>query len=628
MSVNWQKIQNSKMQLSNHSGSDDFFDSTKKFDRYSYSQTGLYLPQKRLIVIGIIGLCFSAVLVIKLFNYQIVSGAHYADLAYKNRERSLITPARRGVIFDRNGIVLAENTPRFQLVTTPAFRTASNERKHQLSNLLIGHIPDPFVETLNQNFEYRQDLVIMDGIPHHNALKLMELLSEFDELKVEQTSSRKYVTDKIPSLSHILGYVGKVSESDLRNNPDYRPIDIIGKVGVEAVYESELRGQPGRDQFEVNARGQIQRITSATKPLDGQNLTLTIDSKLQAKTEEILQKYLPQVDASKASVVIMNPKNGEILTLVSWPSYDANQFIGGISTSKYQELLNNPDNPLFHRAISGEFPSGSTIKPLYAAAALMENIVQSSTSFLSSGGLPVGPWFFPDWKAGGHSTTNIFHAIADSVNTYFYIIGGGYNNFEGMGVDRLMYYARLFGLGTPTGIDQNQERSGFLPSREWKERTKGEVWYIGDTYNVSIGQGDILVTPLQITKAIAVFANGGHLVQPHLNMAKSREILPEKIVPENHAETIKVAMRQTVTAGTARILNTLSLPVGGKTGTAQWSSNRKNHSWFTGFAPFSDPEIVITVLVEEDGNRGMSVPITRDIIQFWIDEIRDKGTIE
>lgn len=621
MSIDWQKSSGPEMQLSDNNQSDYFFDSTVIDRRSSFNDFASIIPKRRIYLIILFFIFISSVLLFRLFNYQIVHGVNYAQLAERNRERTIITPSRRGVIVDRNGVVLAENIPAFQLITTPAFRLSDDNRKLELIELLYKHIPAQYAEILNQNKDNIGDLIIMENIDHDKAMELFSLLSEIPELKIEQISQRNYLTDTIPSLSHVLGYTGKMSENDILNNPDYRRIDLIGKTGIESIYERELRGEPGRENIEVDSRGRVQRITSTNQAIDGQNIELTIDSKLQSFIEEVLIRLLPQVEATRASVVALNPENGEVLALVSWPAYDANNFIGGISAEDYNALIENEDNPLFHRAIAGEFPSGSTIKPIYAAAALVENIVNANTSFPSRGGLQIGPWFFPDWRSGGHGITNVYHAIADSVNTYFYIIGGGYDTVSGLGISGLMKYAELFGLGNRSGIDQVNERSGFLPNPEWKQRVKGEQWYIGDTYNVSIGQGDLLATPLQIARANAVFANDGYLINPHLRLG-SNENDKVRIIDTETAMIVKNAMRRTVTNGTASILQNLSLDSAGKTGTAQWSSNRKNHSWYVGFLPLNEPELLITVLVEEDGNRGLSVSISREIMQFWIDEIR------
>jgi penicillin-binding protein 2 len=284
---------------------------------------------------------------------------------------------------------------------------------------------------------------------------------------------------------------------------------------------------------------------------------------------------------------------------------------------------------LFNRAINGEFPSGSTIKLLFAAAALQEKIITETTSFLSTGGLRLGEWFFPDWKAGGHGITDVRQALAQSVNTFFYYIGGGYQNFQGLGVSGLVKYSRFFGLGESSGLDLPGERAGFVPTIAWKEQVKDEPWYIGDTYHFAIGQGDVLVTPLQVANYTVAIANGGTLYGPHL-VAKIlnednetvEEIAPRVInsgfIDQHNLQIVREGLRQTVTRGSAQSLQTVPVAVAGKTGTAQWSTKKSPHAWFTGFAPYDNPEVAITVLVEE-GVEGstMAVPIARDILTWY-----------
>jgi penicillin-binding protein 2 len=299
--------------------------------------------------------------------------------------------------------------------------------------------------------------------------------------------------------------------------------------------------------------------------------------------------------------------------------------------------LENPDQPLFNRAISGEYPSGSTIKPVVAAAALQEGLITAGTSFVSSGGIRINEWFFPDWKAGGHGITDVRKAIAQSVNTFFYIIGGGYGDFTGLGPKKLKEYMEKFGLNNKTGIDLPGERVGFVPDPEWKWATKNEQWYIGDTYHVSIGQGDLLVTPLQVANYIAAVANGGTLYRPHLAkkivdpaVQKDSDILPEVLdsnfVDPKNIQIVREGMRQTVVSGSARSLSNLPIAVAGKTGTAQWGTDKANHAWFTSFAPYENPEISVTILIEE-GIEGstVAVPIARDFYQWWATQIRNKN---
>jgi penicillin-binding protein 2 len=279
--------------------------------------------------------------------------------------------------------------------------------------------------------------------------------------------------------------------------------------------------------------------------------------------------------------------------------------------------------------VAGEYPPGSTIKPFIAAAALEENIVDKSTTINSTGGIEVGKWFFPDWQTSGHGITNVTKAIARSVNTYFYYISGGYEDFEGMGLEVINKYLTKFNLNQKIGIDLPSESSGFLPTKEWKQKNKGTQWYIGDTYNLSIGQGNLLSTPLQITNSIASIANGGKLYKPSLvdsiknpvteeSIKQNSKLIRKDFISNRTTAIIQEGMRECVVYGSCRRLDQLELAVAGKTGTAQWNKKKKPHSWFTSFAPYQDPEIVLTILVEAGGGGDeTAVPIAYDFYKWW-----------
>lgn len=340
-------------------------------------------------------------------------------------------------------------------------------------------------------------------------------------------------------------------------------------------------------------------------------------------------RTLKDYGKERASAVALDPRDGSIIALVSIPSFDNNDFSGGIDAKTYASYISNQNQPLFNRAIAGAYPSGSTIKPLIAAAALQEGVITPNSSVLSVGGISVGPWFFPDWQAGGHGITNVRRSIAWSVNTFYYYVGGGYGDFRGMGVEKLVEYFKKFKLGTPYGIDIPGENSGFVPTRDWKKNTLGESWYIGDTYNLSIGQGHLLVTPLQIANITAAIANGGTLYKPKLvrtisnpeektTHAVEKEILAENIIDRTHMETVQQGMRDCVVYGSCRRLARLPIATAGKTGTAQWNQNKSDHAWYTSYAPFEDPEIVLTIMVEE-GVAGSTIgtPVAEEFYAWW-----------
>lgn len=575
---------------------------------------------RRIKRFGIALLCatFGAFL-FRIGIWQIGHGEEYRQIADNNRTRIHTILPNRGVMMDRNGLLLAWNTPAFHLIANrgdlPEELTQRTERFIAVAQTLSVS-PDTFEERY-QKAKADQTVLLSDAVPYNAALAFLSHSSDYPGMSVELASTRTYNTNEIPTLSHILGFTAPINDDEYIKvkKLGYRRFDSIGKQGLESSHESELRGIPGIEITEVNAQGNAIRTLQKTDALHGADITLSLDAGFTAAIENILNIRLANAEIKRAAVVVTNPINGEVLSLLSYPSYDANLFARGITQSEYTTLLNDPNAPLFPRATQGEYPSGSTIKPVYAAAALMEKIITPSTSFLSTGGIWLGGRLFPDWRHAGHGQTNVYHAIADSVNTFFYTIGGGTPEFEGLGLERLMQYAILFGFGSKTGIDLPNEADGFLPSKIWKESTKGEPWYLGDTYNISIGQGDFLVTPLQMNRSTAAFANGGTLMTPHL----TKDAVPEgvKIIPDDVDVVIKNAMRQTVTNGSSMSMNDLALPVAGKTGTAQWATGKDEHTWFTGFGPFEDPTLAVTVIVEQGGGNYYATPIARDIFEWY-----------
>lgn len=626
---------------------------------------GRTFNNRRLLFLKVVIVLFMLLLLGRIAWLQIAKGAHYSLLAEGNRIRTENLESKRGIIYDRSGQALVRNTANFVLLLRP-IDLPKDEMERDLLLRHVGFIIDnlpeielssgpsavrlvsdgPFFKLMKEalskvrpySLEAYQPLFIMDNINYESALRLILERENLPGVLLETKILREYpfigslmTTDNdISSLSHLLGYTGKISEKDLENfNSDYSLTDYVGKTGIEYTWEKELKGSSGYIRYEVDALGRRKKIISETVPIPGYNLSLSLDLKLQAKAEQITKEWLEKTKTKRASVVILDPSNGSILALLSLPSYDNNLFAKGISQEDYDKFINDEDEPLFNRAVSGELPSGSVIKPVIAAAALQEKVISENTSFLSNGGLRIGQWFFPDWRAGGHGLTDVRKALAESVNTFFYYVGGGYQDFVGLGVDRLAKYMRLFGMGEKTGIDLNGESKGLVPTREWKEETKNEAWYIGDTYHISIGQGDVLVSPLQVANFTAAIANGGRLFQPSLVQALLDEdnnvlrkiepkIIRQDFIDKYNLQIVREGMRQTVLSGSARSLSTLPVTSAGKTGTAQWSSNKANHAWFTAFAPYENPAIVITVLVEE-GREGSEVaaPIAREIMRWY-----------
>jgi len=583
-----------------------------------------------LICVGLLG---------RLAYLQIIKGDDYLALAEGNRIRIIGTPATRGAILDKDGQVLANNVASFSLIMTPADLEDSLEQlkktAEKVSQILEIDSQEIFTKlTLADKHSY-QPKILLENISYKKALKLMTVSSDIPGLSVLTESRREY--PQTEAVAHLLGYTGRLSEYDLElvSLDDYLLTDWIGKNGLEKYYEIELKGVNGKKQVEVNSLGKVQEILATEDEILGKNIYLTLDLDLQKYAYQQLVEAIDNTSAIAGSIIALNPNDGGVLALVDYPSYDNNKFIMGFSSEEYQFLLNDSLKPFFQRAISGEYPSGSTIKPLIGAAALAEGVVTPQTSFVSSGGIRIGEWFFPDWKAGGHGSTNIIKALAESVNTYFYLIGGGSekNNYtDGLGVDKINEYGKKFRLSTKLGIDLPGEAEGFLPTPEWKKEVKDERWYIGDTYHLAIGQGDLLVTPLQIASLYSYFANGGSLYQPHLlgglQDPQTNEfqnygpnILEQDIVSSSVTKIIRQGLRETVLSGSARSLQSLSVTTAAKTGTAQFGNDNKSHAWFVTFAPYDSSEIVLVIFLEEGGEGSTTaLPIAKNILNWYFAE--------
>jgi len=587
----------------------------------------------------------------RVFYLQILKGDDYYARAENNRLRSIPIVAERGLVFDRNGEQLTKNIPSFALAIFPQDIPKKRDDRAILAQKLHELTKKPLLEITELLEEYRkytyESLVIQDNLDYDTALLAQIQASDLPGIHIQAGSKRLYTLTEegsptsTLSLAHILGYEGKIGPNEWKvfNEESkefeglfadgYLPSDLLGKTGIEKIYERELRGTYGKRQIEVDARGKEQLLLGEEAPVSGKHLKLTIDVNIQRNFERILQEHLDKNEKFRASGIVMNPNNGEILAMVSLPSFDNNDFSGGISLEDYSKYIENPNNPLFNRSIAGTYPSGSVVKPAVGAAALFDGVVSKNKTFLSNGGLRVGQWFFPDWQAGGHGRSNLRRSLAWSVNTYFYYVGGGYSDFVGLGVDNIVKYLKTFGLSEKLGIDLPGEAKGFLPSKSWKEEVKGERWYVGDTYNLSIGQGDLLVTPLQIASLTSVVATRGKLYQPHIGYAiiendfsseekKEKQLLNEQVLNWPSLDEARLGMRDCVIYGSCRRLSTLPVPVAGKTGTAQWSSVKDNHAWFTSFAPFDSPEVVVSILVEEgEEGSGVAAPIAYDFYNWW-----------
>lgn len=581
-----------------------------------------------------------SIVFLRTFYLQIFRGNYYRGLAEGNRIRLRPIPAERGIIYDRFNKELVNNVPDLSLVIVPQDLPRSNEDREKIIATLSemsGLDIDSIKKIIKKYSPYQyESLVLKENIDYQTALKIYIENYNLPGVSIESGSKRSYLSgvqqqSETLSLSHLLGYLGKLSDQELVDLHDrgYLQTDNIGRTGLEKIYEPYLRGISGQKKIEVNSLGKEQNVLAVEPPQPGKNLILTIDAEAQNKLENLIKDTAKKTGKRKIAAIAMNPQNGEIISLVSWPAFDNNEFSGGISSTTYQGYLGDPDHPLFNRAIAGTYPPGSTVKPVVAAAALQEKIITKNTAFNSVGGFTMGKWFFKDWKAGGHGITNVIKALAWSVNTFFYYVGGGHDNFVGLGVDRLTNYMSLFNIAQKTGIDLPGEGSGFLPSKEWKRRVRGESWFTGDTYNLSIGEGDLLVTPLQVALWTAAVANGGKVVQPHLgdkiidpvnntSVALENKIIRNNFISPENINIVREGMRECVLSGSCQLLKSLPFVSGGKTGTAQWNKNHGTHAWFTSFAPYQDPQIAVTVLVEEGGEGAtIAMPIAKNFLEWW-----------
>lgn len=594
------------------------------------------LENKGLKVLARIILVVLVLLIFRAGWLQIIKGKDLELKAQQNRIRIIYTKTSRGLIFSKNLESLVRNVPSYDLVAIPANLPRQRATlKEEILNL--SRFTDISYDDLSGNFyeidfNSLEEVLIKENISRNIALIIEEKKDILPGIKIQKNITRLYLGGE--SFSHVLGYTGIVDRQDIEAHPDYLSTDYIGKEGLELSYESYLRGRHDEEKWEIDARGNLEKIISRKEGSPGNSLVLFLDKGLQEKISESLKKVLGQRKLTRAAAVAIDPQTGGVLALVSIPSFDHNLFVQGISLEKYQALIENPNKPFFNRAVGGTYPPGSTIKPLIALAALEEGVVDSQTIINCQGGIYVphkyNPniiQYFGDWKA--HGPTGLIKAIAESCNVCFYYYGGGYKDFSGLGAKRLSEYLELFGLGEKLGIDLGGEAKGLVPTSAWKEKTKQEDWYLGDTYNLSIGQGYILTTPLQVALYTAAIANGGTLFKPHLveKILDSQkqviedfgpQVIRENFITPANIELVQKGMRAVVEWGTARALNSIWPEIAGKTGTAQFGWEGKTHAWFTGFAPYDKPEIVLVILIEEGGEGSeVAAPIAGEIFDWY-----------
>jgi len=582
---------------------------------------------KRLL--NIFWLFIFSVLILLLFRtayLTIIKGEHYNAIARENRLRATYIKAPRGQIFDKFGNPLVYNIPSLDLVVDiRGFGGEINFSPESLEQIkkIFPQRYDEVSENLKSGSKEDNFILLLKGIDQKEALLVVENYEKLPGIQVTKTAIRDYTDGLI--FSNIIGYEGKIKKEELIENPDYLLTDSIGKRGIEKYYEKYLRGKAGRVNAEVDSKGHVVRELGMNNPESGSDLVLNIDSQLQKKIFDSLSDVLEKEELKAGAAVALDPRSGAVLAMVSVPSFDNNLFAKGISNEDYGKLVEDENKPMFNRAVSGEYAPGSTFKPVMASAALTEGVINQSTQIESKGGISVGSWTFGDWKA--HGFTDVKRAIAVSSDVFFYSVGGGYGGIKGIGIENIKKYANLFGYGEASGIDIPNEAEGFIPTQAWKEEALKEKWYIGNTYHASIGQGYITATPLQVANSITAVANGGTLYKPKIvsqikngdqTIYNKAEIVRSNFIQPEILKTVREGMRMTVMEGTAQMLKDLPVEVAGKTGTAQFGSDKKAHGWFVSFAPYENPEIVMAVLVEGQEEDGFNaVPVAHEVYKWY-----------
>ena len=616
-------------------------------------------PHGNVGVLRIAVVVLFVILGVRLAQMQLVDGAEYAERSELNRIIVEGVRPTRGLVFDRKGQPLVENSGSFTALITPSFLPEDSDDRYRLY-LYLEDLLGVTVLQIEEAVTVAEDrgqrdlpLAIARALDRPVALMLEQVAADLPGVTLSVQPRRLYPGG--PEFSHILGYVGAQSPEEWRVLQDdgYAFNEVVGKVGVEARYESALRGDPGRAITEVDAQGDLITTIERTEPEGGRSLVLSIDSDLQRYVYELLSNTMGE--ATTAAAVVMSPVTGEVYALVSVPTYDNNIFSLPDLDEEYERLIEDPRKPLVHKALSPVAP-GSTFKIITAAAALQEgNITRFTRRTINSSVLEfIGEdgqtYYFYDWRV--HGELDLIGAIAWSSNIYFYMASCGIpqEGIAGLGDNTeqsaivLGYYARSFGLGQVTGLDiASTESSGVIPSPEWKRRVRSgslfnpedRDWYLADTCFMGIGQGDVTATPLQIAVATAAIANGGYVLEPYVTrqilaadgsvVSTTRPSSERVPVDEEHLAVIRQGMRQSVIDGAARLATLPTILVAGKTGTAEFvdpeDGETKDRAWFTGFAPYDRPEVVVTVFYDLGVGGTKAAPIAADIIGYFLENV-------
>ncbi|MCL5257622.1 MAG: penicillin-binding transpeptidase domain-containing protein [Patescibacteria group bacterium] len=567
---------------------------------------------------------FVAALILISFNFlklNIFSHQEYLTTAESYATLKISTNAPRGLIYDRYGHLIASNKPSFDLFVDLNHLTPA---KANLLNEIVGQYHLDVQKIYDSS-------VVVKSLPRQSALKILTLYPNDLSFRILDSYERVYLGGN--GFGNLVGYLGFPNKTEMKEF-DVGPDELIGKTGIEQAYQNFLRPQPGAVEFERDALNDVVRLVKKKEAQPGYNLVTSIDEPFQQKAYALIKNYIAQIGVKKAVFIAMDPNTGGIISMISFPNFDSEVFVSG--RSGVGKLLTDPDQPLFDRAISGLYAPGSVVKPITACGALTEHIISPDKKIWAPGYLKIPNPYFPgqytiykDWNTFGW--VDMEQAIANSVDVYFYTIGGGAGNQPGLGIERVKKYYELFGLGQPTGVDLLDEGKGFLPDPTTKKEMHplNPTWYLGDTYNVSIGQGDMLTTPLQIANFTSALATN-NLYQPFvvkdiLSPTSSQvvyrrqpRLIRSNLINPQYLKIVQAGMRMTVTAGSATTLADAIVPIAGKSGTPQILNNSKLNAIFTGYAPYRKPKIEMTLLFEETpSGSGLSLPLYKELMNAY-----------
>ncbi len=581
---------------------------------------------QRLNILTLVLVLIFAALVSRLGFLQLVKGNEYQRLAEGNRTRHVNIVAPRGDFFDRNGVLMVTSRPGFVVSILPTNKMVTPTVITRTATILgmdVGEVSQRFEKGKN-TFE---PIRLKIDVGHEVVAKIEEMRTELPGVVVEVLPVRSYVHNKMGV--HVVGYVSEISQAELSTmgTQGYRAGDLIGQSGLERRYDRQLKGLDGGSQIEVDVAGRMVQVLAKKDPVPGNNLVLTIDYRLQKAAEDAMDEQLRYLQAQTrhkkaqaGAVVVLNPKNGDVLAMVSRPAFDPNHFIGGISIKNWKSINENPFHPMDNRAIAGEYPPGSTFKIVTGVAALETKKVTPQELIFDSG----QHWLVPKVNAAGEALgwINFYQALSMSDNVYFYEMGNR------LGVDELERYARLFGLGALTGIDLPGESEGLVANRAYKEKVFKEDWYLAETFDAAIGQGFQLATPLQMAVLMSEIANGGIRWRPHvvgkvlsskgevISVTQPQEMGRIDISPET-LKLVRDGLRGVSEAGGtgAGVFANFPVPVAGKTGTSE-NPHGDDHGWFVAYGPFDDPRITVAVIIEQGGYGSTSAgPVARKILE-------------